>query len=79
MAIVSGEVSEQSKYAPEMVKFLENAGAAVEAIHLPDQGIHGNGHGLIYERNSDETIRPVLEWLDRKVNSIDLSNSSGGR
>ncbi len=79
VAIVSGEISEQSKYAPEMVKFLENAGAAVEAIHLPDQGIHGNGHGLIYERNSDETIRPVLEWLDRKVNSIDLSNSSGGR
>ena len=77
VAIVSGEVSEQAKYAPEMVKFLENAGAAVEAIHLPDRGIYGNGHGLIYERNSDETIKSVLEWLDREVNSIALPDATG--
>ena len=46
-----------------MVEFLKHAGAAVEALHLPDLGIRGNGHGLIYEKNSDETIQPVLRWL----------------
>ena len=67
VAVVSGEVSPQSKYAPDMVEFLKHAGAAVDALHLPDLGIHGNGHGLIYEKNSDETIQPVLKWLDRNV------------
>ncbi len=47
-----------------MIRFLKNAGAAVEALHLPDLGMFGNGHGLIYERNSDETIQPVLRWLE---------------
>lgn len=79
VAIVSGQISAQSKYAPEMIKFLESAGAAVEAIHLPDRGIYGNGHGLIYERNSDEALKPVLEWLDRRVNSVDQSSATGGR
>ena len=64
VAVVSGEVSPQSRYAPAMITFLRNAGAAVDALHLPDLGIHGNGHGLIYEKNSDETIQPVLQWLD---------------
>ena len=67
VAVVSGEVSPQSKYAPQMVEFLKYAGAAVEALHLPDLGIHGNGHGLIYEKNSDEAIQPVLRWLDKRV------------
>jgi pimeloyl-ACP methyl ester carboxylesterase len=68
VVVVSGEVSPQSKYAPEMVEFLKHAGAQVEALHLPDHEIKGNGHGLIYEKNSDETIKPVLAWLDRAVN-----------
>jgi hypothetical protein len=35
----------------------------VDRIHLPDHGIKGNGHGLIYERNSDEALQPILKWL----------------
>ncbi len=64
IAVVSGELSPQSKYAPQMIEFLKHAGAAVDALHLPDLGIHGNGHGLIYEKNSDQTIQPVLRWLE---------------
>lgn len=67
VAVVSGEVSVQSKYAPQIVAFLKNAGAAVEHLHLPDYGIFGNGHGLIYERNSDAALQPVLQWLASKV------------
>ncbi len=70
VAVVSGEVSPQSKYAPQMVEFLKQAGAAVDALHLPDLGIHGNGHGLIYEKNSDEAIQPVLHWLDARVSGL---------
>ena len=44
---------------------LTAAGAAAELIRLIDHGITGNGHGLIYEKNSDEALQPVLQWLER--------------
>lgn len=36
----------------ETVPLLVRAGTAVDAIDLPDPGIHRNGHGLIDELNS---------------------------
>ena len=63
VAVVSGETSAQSKYAPAMVEFLNTAGATAELLHLPDHGVFGNGHGLIYEKNSDLALQPVLRWL----------------
>ena len=65
VAVVSSETSVQSAYAPKMVEFLVNAGAAAELLHLPDFGVLGNGHGLIYEKNSDEALQPVLQWLEK--------------
>ena len=42
---------------------LKDAGAAAEVLRLADHGVTGNGHGLIYEKNSDEALQPVLRWL----------------
>lgn len=67
VAVVSGEASRFAAFAPEVVTFLAHAGAAAEHLHLPDLGIRGNGHGLIYERNSDAALRPVLDWLAEHV------------
>jgi hypothetical protein len=36
-------------------------------MDLADHAVRGNGHGLIYEKNSDEALAPVLEWLTRKT------------
>jgi len=63
VAVVSGETSPQAKAAHETVAFLAMAGAAVDHIHLPNHGVFGNGHGLIYEMNSDAALQPVLDWL----------------
>ena len=63
VAVVTGETSVQSKFAPAIVDFLCAAGAAADLLHLPDYGVLGNGHGLIYEKNSDEALQPVLRWL----------------
>lgn len=68
VALVSSETSVPSTFAPKMVKFLLNAGASAEHLHLPDFGVFGNGHGLVYEKNSDEALQPVLRWLDVRVN-----------
>ena len=63
VAVVTGETSSFAEAAPAIVAFLAQAGAAVERLHLPDHGVRGNGHGLIYERNSDQALQPVLRWL----------------
>jgi pimeloyl-ACP methyl ester carboxylesterase len=69
IAIVTGEASVFATHGPAIVRFLNIAGAAAEQLHLPDYGILGNGHGLIYEKNSDEAIIPVLNWLAKTVTS----------
>lgn len=63
VAVVTGETSAFAPFGPGIVEFLCTAGATAERLHLPDHGVHGNGHGLIYEKNSDEALVPVLEWL----------------
>ncbi len=78
VAIVSGEVSVQAKYAPQIRDFLVHAGAAAELLHLPDYGIHGNGHGLIYEKNSDQALQPVLAWLGRHAGARPVKQEGGG-
>ncbi len=65
IAAVIGETSAFAPASPPIVKMLKDAGAAAELIRLTDHGIVGNGHGLIYEKNSDETLKPVLDWLAR--------------
>ena len=67
--VVSGETSVQARYAPKIVDFLKTAGAAAEGLHLPDRGVRGNGHGLIYEKISDEALALVLRWLAAHTNN----------
>ncbi len=63
IAAVIGETSAFAPASPPIVAMLAAAGAAAELIRLTDHGIFGNGHGLIYEKNSDRALQPVLQWL----------------
>lgn len=63
VAVATGEASRFAAFAPAIVDFLVTAGEEAEQLHLPDFGVRGNGHGLIYERNSDDALQPVLRWL----------------
>ena len=45
-----------------MVDFLVQAGCEVEHLRLEDKGVHGNGHALQLESNSDE-VAAVIEAL----------------
>ncbi len=78
MAVVTGETSAQSKYAPAIVEFLNTAGASAALLHLPDYGIFGNGHGLIYEKNSDQALQPVLEWLAAHTGGANTASNVKG-
>ena len=62
---MTGDTSSFAPASPPIVERLKAGGAAAELMHLPDHGVTGNGHGLIYEKNSDAALAPVLAWLDR--------------
>ena len=64
IAVVAGDTSAFAPASPPIVAALKAGGASAELLLLPDHGVTGNGHGLIYERNSDAALRPVLAWLD---------------
>ena len=65
IAVVTGDTSAFAPASTPIVAALKAGGAAAELLHLPDHGVTGNGHGLIYEKNSDAALAPVLAWLGR--------------
>lgn len=67
--IVTAEASAFAPASPPTAAFLNACGASAELLDLADRGVHGNGHGLIFERNSDAALAPVLEWLVDKTES----------
>ncbi len=77
IAIVTGETSVFAKFGPAIVAFLVTSGAAAEQLHLPDHGVLGNGHGLIYEKNSDQCLEPVLRWMETHTKRSSAISSNG--
>jgi pimeloyl-ACP methyl ester carboxylesterase len=71
VALLTGETSAFASYASSIVPFLRNAGANIQHLDLPALGIHGNGHGLIYERNSDSAFKVVAQWLEKSLSMPD--------
>ncbi len=70
IAVVTGETSSFAPASPPIVERLRHGGAAAELLHLPDHGVTGNGHGLIYELNSDAALQPVLRWLEARAPTV---------
>ncbi len=65
IAVVTGDTSAFAPASPPIVAALRVGGAAAEQLHLPDHGVTGNGHGLIYDTNSDAARQPGLDWRAR--------------
>jgi pimeloyl-ACP methyl ester carboxylesterase len=68
-AVVSAAASPSGPGDAEVVAFLKRAGCPVEHIRLAEDGIHGNGHFMMIERNSDEIADRLVEWLRSRVPS----------
>lgn len=67
IAVITGEASPFTYYVPELISLLKRSDAKVQRLHLPDYGVFGNGHGLIYEKNSDQVLKPVLNWIANNI------------
>jgi pimeloyl-ACP methyl ester carboxylesterase len=53
------------------VQYLEQAGVPVEHIKLDELGIDGNGHMMMFEKNSDQVAQVILEWIENNVGPIE--------
>jgi len=72
---VTAEASAFAAASGPTIERLKAAGADAEVLHLPDHGVFGNGHGLIYEKNSDQALQPILDWLEERVCRSDRPTS----
>jgi pimeloyl-ACP methyl ester carboxylesterase len=63
VALVTGQASPFAAGGLAVAEFLGAAGARVDHLALGDLGITGNGHALMREANSDDTVVPVLDWI----------------
>lgn len=68
--ILQGEASYHAPYDHCTAQYLEQAGVANTFVRLADRGIHGNGHMMMIERNSDEIAAVVEGWLRERLGAI---------
>ena len=48
-------------------KWLNQAGAKDDFVRLEDVGIHGNMHEMFLDRNSDEIIKFIDDWIRKNI------------
>jgi pimeloyl-ACP methyl ester carboxylesterase len=48
-------------------RWMNQAGAKVDFVRLEDVGMNGNGHQMMFERNSDQIIAFIDDWLRKNT------------
>ncbi len=71
MLIVVSEASYHASYDHCTANWLTQAGVRNTMIRLGDVGVHGNGHMMMLEKNSDDIARVMREWLVKAVPAKD--------
>ncbi len=52
---------------PCLAKWLNQAGVHTQFVRLEDVGIHGNGHEMMLEKNSDDIAKFIGTWIEKNV------------
>ena len=65
--IVTGEASFRAPYDHCTARFLAQAGVRVTHMRLEREGIRGNGHMMMVERNSSEIAVAIQAWLAKTL------------
>ena len=67
MVLVTGEASWMAQDNHGVVDFLRQAGVDIEHLRLEDVGVHGNGHAMMLEKNSDDIAAVIDRWISEKA------------
>ncbi|MBP1179712.1 alpha/beta hydrolase [Methylobacterium sp. PvR107] len=69
--IVTSEASFRATMDDCTGAFLEQAGAKPDRLRLAERGIHGNGHMMMLESNSDEVADAIIGWITSQTATPD--------
>lgn len=67
IAIFTGEAGNRATMDSCTSAYLTQAGVKNEHIKLADHGVHGNGHLMMLEKNSDEVANVIEQWIHKTV------------
>lgn len=67
VSLVTAEASYHAVYDWCTYEFLRQAGVNVEWIKLASYGVHGNGHLMFMEKNSDNIAEVLEQWISKTV------------
>jgi len=70
IGVFTSEASAWVLFDPATVQVLAGFGAKVQHVKLADLGIHGNGHMMMQETNSDEIAAAIGQWLSNNVEGV---------
>jgi pimeloyl-ACP methyl ester carboxylesterase len=65
--VVMGEASYHAPYDHCTVKYLRQAGANATFLRLADEGIKGNSHVMMNEKNNKEIAAAIASWLGKTI------------
>jgi pimeloyl-ACP methyl ester carboxylesterase len=69
IVIVTGESSFHAPFEHCTIKYLEQAGVHPTWIELSKEGIHGNGHMMMLEKNNLQIADVIAKWLGKTVSA----------
>jgi pimeloyl-ACP methyl ester carboxylesterase len=67
--LVTAEASILGHFDTQVRDYLIQTGAEVQLMRLADHGVHGNGHGMIFERNHLQVLDVVMDGLARLLSA----------
>jgi pimeloyl-ACP methyl ester carboxylesterase len=76
IAIVTAEASFASPGNPGLAAFFRQAGCQAEELRLAANGLHGNGHMMMVEKNNREVLQTVLGWLGKHVTGLNAGGAA---
>ncbi|HTR38058.1 MAG TPA: alpha/beta fold hydrolase [Bryobacteraceae bacterium] len=57
-----------------LAKWLNQAGVKTQFVRMEDVGLHGNGHEMMLEKNSDEIAQFIDGWIEKNVPQKDQAS-----
>jgi len=64
---LSAEGGYHREYDPCLAKWLNQAGVHTQFVPLESVNIHGNGHEMMLEKNSDDIAKFIGDWMAKNV------------
>ena len=79
IVIVTGEASFHAPYEHCTIKYLHQAGVSPTWIDLGKEGIHGNGHMIMLEKNNLQVADVIAKWMAKSVTAKSAPAKSAAR